>query len=1011
MIHLNEQLRILQNLVVGSGNTISVTTVSILPETASIDVGSTTQLIETVLPANATDKTGVWSSANDSVATVSVSGLVSGVTSGSTTITFTTNDGSFTDNSVITVDEVIIPVTSVSISPTTDSIITGNTTQLTETVLPANATDKTGVWSSSNTGVATVTSGGLVSGITSGSTIITFTTNDGSFTDVSTITVNNAVVSVTSVSVSPASDTIITGGTTQLTETVLPANATDKTGVWSSSNTGVATVTSGGLVSGITSGSTIITFTTNDGSFTDTSTITVSEIYGFGKETTGGEGGTLYTVTNLNTSGAGSLADAVGQTGARIIKFAVSGDIDYGDVGTLVIVNDDITIDGSDAPDGGICIKGVEVRIRASNVIIKHIRIRLGDNGYKNAAGQVVGSDGSDVGCLLLDGSTNGAISDIVIQNCSLSWSIDEVLDMWTGGVTGNINNVTIQRCIIAEALKNSHHTEGAHSMSVLMNGATNVSFYKNYFAHANERHLRTQNESTFELVNNLFYNITSTGVYGHGCDFDIVNNHFKEGNNPFTSTKLTNDTADGAFTVADSDVHIVGNTNDGGLTEVDSDYVARQQGSTAVASTILPVLNNAAMISDILDKAGAYFPIRDSADTRVINDYINNTGNIIDTQEEVGGYPILTELEPSNEIYGFGRFTTGGTGGASIVVTNLNTSGPGSLREAIDTAGVRTITFSVSGNIDWGAGNNYLNINIPNLTIDGSTAPNGGICLKGVIVTINASNVIIKHIRVRRGDVLFSRDAIQIAAVTSSIENVVIDHVSASWASDECLSITATGGYSVTNVTVQYSILAQGIESDGYFSKSTLISGTAPSRVDNITFYKNYMCHNDERHIRANELTSLEIVNNVFYNVGSTNRTTDGCRFDLINNHYKEGNNPFGTDTIAKNVVTSNINPDTGVAYVVADTDCYINGNTNDGGLAEMEADYIAINSSNSVMATTITPDTVADAIVDVLANVGATLPKRDTLDVEYIDDYNNGTGNWLPETPTVLTYPDLTI
>jgi len=89
--------------------------------------------------------------------------------------------------------------------------------------------------------------------------------------------------------------------------------------------------------------------------------------------------------------------------------------------------------------------------------------------------------------------------------------------------------------------------------------------------------------------------------------------------------------------------VHIVGNTNDGGLTEVDSDYVARQQGSTAVASTIIPVVSNAAMISDILNNVGANIPIRDSADTRVINDYINNTGNIIDTQEEVGGYPDLT--------------------------------------------------------------------------------------------------------------------------------------------------------------------------------------------------------------------------------------------------------------------------------------------------------------------------------------------------------------------------------
>lgn len=209
---------------------------------------------------------------------------------GSTTFTMTTtayiglavtshNDGTLCtavfDNVTVS-GTTTVPVTSVSVSPTSATIIAGVTQQLTATVLPSNATNKTVSWASNNTSIATVNSSGLVTGVAAGSATITVTTLDGSKTATSSINVTATTVPVTSVSVSPTSTTIVAGGTQQLSTTVLPSNATNKTISWTSSNTLVATVNSSGLVTGIAAGSATITVTTQDGNKTATSAITVT---------------------------------------------------------------------------------------------------------------------------------------------------------------------------------------------------------------------------------------------------------------------------------------------------------------------------------------------------------------------------------------------------------------------------------------------------------------------------------------------------------------------------------------------------------------------------------------------------------------------------------------------------------------------------------------------------------------------------------------------------------------
>jgi uncharacterized protein YjdB len=181
----------------------------------------------------------------------------------------------------------VVAVTGVTISPTTATLLVNATQQLTPTVAPATATNKTVTYSSSNTAVATVNATGLITAIASGTATITVTTQDGAKTATCAVTVNASNVAVTSVSLSPASSSLAVGGTQQLTPTILPANATNKSVNYSSSNTAVATVNASGLISAVANGTATITVTTVDGSKTSTCAVTVSTATG-----------TYYTIKN-----------------------------------------------------------------------------------------------------------------------------------------------------------------------------------------------------------------------------------------------------------------------------------------------------------------------------------------------------------------------------------------------------------------------------------------------------------------------------------------------------------------------------------------------------------------------------------------------------------------------------------------------------------------------------------------------------------------------------------------
>lgn len=254
---------------------IPVTGVWIDQSTLSLTEGESGQLKATVSPSNATNKDVTWTSSNTSITTVSSNGTVTAKKAGTATITVKTADQGKTATCEVTVKAKTYPVTGVSLSQSSLALTVGATSQLTATVSPSNATNKEVSWSSSKTSVATVSSDGTVTAKSVGSATITVTTADGSKKATCVVTVQS--ISVTGVSLNPATMSLVVGSTGTLTATVSPSNATNKAVTYSSSNPAVAKASSDGVVTALAAGSTTITVKTADGGKTATCIVTVKK--------------------------------------------------------------------------------------------------------------------------------------------------------------------------------------------------------------------------------------------------------------------------------------------------------------------------------------------------------------------------------------------------------------------------------------------------------------------------------------------------------------------------------------------------------------------------------------------------------------------------------------------------------------------------------------------------------------------------------------------------------------
>lgn len=362
---------------------------------------------------------------------------------------------------------------------------------------------------------------------------------------------------------------------------------------------------------------------------------------GFGRFTTGGRGGKVVEVTNLNDSGLGSLRAAIEDEGVRTIVFRVSGTIVLQSF--LTIEKGDITIAGQTAPGDGICIRDYPLIVDADNVIIRYIRSRLGDVHH-----------------LAEDALSALFRRDIIIDHCSFSWGTDEVAT-----VRDNVNT-TMQWCIISESLYHSYHPKGDHGYGGIW-GGKGATFHHNLLSDHSSRNprfdgSRYHHEPEKEIVdfrNNVIYNWGFNSAYGgEGGNQNIISNYYKYGPGSKHKNRIVEPwDSTGRWYVTDNFVY--------GYPEVTADnWAGGVQGEYANFGRVNSPFPHPAIITQsaeeayelVLANAGAVFPKRDSVDARIIREIRSGTetyggawgasSGIIDSQTQVGGWPKLKSSE-----------------------------------------------------------------------------------------------------------------------------------------------------------------------------------------------------------------------------------------------------------------------------------------------------------------------------------------------------------------------------
>ncbi|QDV71981.1 DNRLRE domain-containing protein [Botrimarina mediterranea] len=364
---------------------------------------------------------------------------------------------------------------------------------------------------------------------------------------------------------------------------------------------------------------------------------------GVARHVTGGRGGDVYKVTNLNDSGVGSLRHGLqnAPTAGRTIVFDVAGTIHLSS--DLSITRDNITIAGQTAPAGGITLAGRQLRVNnTENVIVQFLRVRP---GHSDGAG--------DPDAIWVSGS-NG----VMLDHITASWGVDETIS-----TTHNSNNVTVQWSTLSQALYEGGHSKGdGHSYGSLINGGA-YSYHHNLYAHNKSRNPRAQASGNYlrlDFVNNVMFNPQDRFGYNDSddpYDVNLVGNYAIKGPKSNSNNYLF-DSKD-----ADSHYHVAGNFTDidkDGLLDgaaVDGDGVFRPGGAytlfpSRLSAAQLPVVathSASEAYLHVLSRAGA-INYRDPVDRQLIRSVMNQLEYSINTEDDIGGLPTLpTGTAPSD--------------------------------------------------------------------------------------------------------------------------------------------------------------------------------------------------------------------------------------------------------------------------------------------------------------------------------------------------------------------------
>lgn len=371
---------------------------------------------------------------------------------------------------------------------------------------------------------------------------------------------------------------------------------------------------------------------------------------GFGKYTTGGRGGEVIYVTNLNDDGPGSFRQAATKKNKRIILFQVAGTIR---LQTKLSINGNVTIAGQSAPGEGICLADQSVGLGGDNIIVRYMRFRLGDK-YQRVGGMVDGNGGDDA-------FGGGKRKNIIIDHCSMSWSNDEVFSIYGGDST------TVQWNLISEPLNYSYHYETGdkdyehHGYGGIW-GGSHFTAHHNLFAHCVSRNPRFNGArlgASDELVdfrNNVIYNWQHNSAYGgEGGKYNMVNNYYRPGpeTNPNVKERIVNPSK--AKNLPYGKFYVQGNVVDGAPAVTKNNYLGIQIEKDATEQDKLSTVANepfavvtipdqtaAAAFSSVLTHVGASFQ-RDTLDLRILKEVVERKGRIIDVQ---GSFPRSFDFE-----------------------------------------------------------------------------------------------------------------------------------------------------------------------------------------------------------------------------------------------------------------------------------------------------------------------------------------------------------------------------
>jgi len=351
---------------------------------------------------------------------------------------------------------------------------------------------------------------------------------------------------------------------------------------------------------------------------------------GYGAFTPGGRGGDTIYVDNLNDSGPGSLRAAVETPGPRLIAFRVGGVIAL--KSTLVIREPFVTIDGQDAPGPGILLRNHGIEVRTHDVVLRYFRVRVGDDevNLEDSRAQEGYAGGTGEHALyFIEGSKN-----CIADHLSLSWSTGKILS-----ITKLSDLITVQWCILSEALNFAGH--GYASIA----GGNRVTWHHNLFAHNQSRNVRFQGLVDADFRNNVIYDWGDRVAYGEFDKLNYVGNYVKAG--PSTS-QFPRQFHDGGAVVMPGSLYLADNVMVGdSLVNRDNwrgtGYFSERDRIAATAPFPAPPVTTQSAddaYERVLRDAGATLPVRDSVDERIVREVRSQTGRIINSVKDVGGWP-----------------------------------------------------------------------------------------------------------------------------------------------------------------------------------------------------------------------------------------------------------------------------------------------------------------------------------------------------------------------------------